>query len=158
MKKPVKLTLLACWFLASFADGSASGPTLIIGDQYDVTGSGSGFALGSGVNSRIKPTDPHLTGIAAPNLRYIKIAGTKDESAHIIADNKLAVARITSNCSTPALSTGIGAYDFSAALGTLAATPAVSAVYEITLSIDNSAAGNQCCSFGLGASAGGAGF
>lgn len=60
---------------------------LILEDDYNVTNSGSGFALGSGVNSGINPPTTRLNGAAAKNLRYIKAYGSKADSLHYITSN-----------------------------------------------------------------------
>src|SRR5262245_15693091 len=63
---------------------------VIVADNFNVTGSGTGFALGSGVNSGINPPTTRLTGTAAADLRYIQTF-TKTNTAFSIASNKLRV-------------------------------------------------------------------
>src|SRR4051812_19991861 len=62
----------------------------IVGDKYDVTGSGSGFALNTGINSGINPPTTRLTGSSASGLRYTN-TGTKTNTAFTITGNKLQV-------------------------------------------------------------------
>jgi hypothetical protein len=132
--------------------------TLIINDNYNVIGSGSGFALGSGVNSGINPSPTRLTGITAPNLRYIKTSGAKADSAHTITANKFQIARIPTDSSTISLSaSGSGPFDFGPALSTLATTPGLPSVYDISITVSNGAASNQRCSFALSSGQGTAG-
>ncbi len=45
--------------------GAASYGQTIIADNYNVTGSGTGFALNTGVNTGINPPTTRLTGTAA---------------------------------------------------------------------------------------------
>ncbi len=153
MKPSCFIPVIVSSMLAGMLPNPAQGATLILADDYNVTGTGSGFALNTGVNSGINPPTTRLTGTAAGNLRYIKPAGTKADSAHTITSNKLAVAR-GADSSTLALSAGTGAYDFSGVLGTLGASPAEPAVYEITVRVANTAAGSQRCSFAISTTAG----
>ena len=130
---------------------------VIVSDNYNVAGSGTGFALGAGVNSGINPPATRLAGVEAANLRYIPRTTAKTDSAYSITGNKLRV--------TPALGDGIlflsadGAvpFNFGDALGTTAATPGNPAVYELSISMANKSAGNQRCSLAIGDTAGGAG-
>ena len=143
--------------LLAFAGLQLNG-AIIISDNYDITGNGSGFALGSGINSGINPPATRLSGSVAAGLRYIKNAGTKTDTAHSITNNtKFGIARIASDSSTVTLSTGTGPFDFGPALNTLAATPGIPVVYDITIDIANAAAGNQRCSFALSSANGTAG-
>ena len=66
----------------------------------------------------------------------------------------MSIARVATDSSTLSLSSGSGAYDFGPALNSLAATPALPAVYELTINIANSAASNQRCSFAISSAAG----
>ncbi|HEY4417540.1 MAG TPA: hypothetical protein VGO57_17745, partial [Verrucomicrobiae bacterium] len=57
-------------------------------DQYGVVDTGSGFGLGSGINSGINPPPTRLTGTVAANLRYIQIAGsTRGAALHYITNS-----------------------------------------------------------------------
>ena len=116
------------WALVLWS-GLASAQTLIISDQYNIANAGSGFALGSGVNSGINPPTTRLTGSQAANLRYLKLAGTKADALHYITNStKLAVGYVNdANSSTLTLSSGTGAYNFGTALNTAAETPATPA-------------------------------
>ncbi|HVV02003.1 MAG TPA: hypothetical protein VHH88_11615, partial [Verrucomicrobiae bacterium] len=92
------------------ASGVASGQ-VIISDDYDVTGSGTGFALGSGVNSGINPPVTRLSGLAADGLRYIATDATKTAGNYSINSDALAV-RAAANSGRLSLSTdGATAYD-----------------------------------------------
>ncbi|HRZ92214.1 MAG TPA: hypothetical protein P5022_04850, partial [Candidatus Paceibacterota bacterium] len=64
---PIFLAALA---LAIIPRVAAPGQILIVADDYNVTGQGTGFALDAGVNTGINPPATRLTGLAAPNLRY----------------------------------------------------------------------------------------
>src|SRR4051794_9229514 len=64
--------------------------TTIVADAYNVTGTGSGFALNTGVNSGINPPTTRLTGTAKANLRYIN-TGTKATNSYSITGNNLQV-------------------------------------------------------------------
>ncbi len=152
--KRTQLSLLAGAVLACLAGGTAAGATLIIGDDYNITGSGSGFALGSGVNSGINPPNTRLTGLAGPNLNYYKYSGAKLDNRHAITDNKFQVTR-GQDPSVITLTAGTGGYDFSSALRTLNASPAVPSVYEFTITMGNTSWTNQRCSFGLTTEQGG---
>ena len=63
--------------------GSAAYGQLILGDDYNVAGSGTGFVLGSGVNSGINPPTTRMTGSAAANMRYILPEATKPAAKHV---------------------------------------------------------------------------
>ena len=73
--------------------GVAVSAQVIVADNYNVTGSGTGFALNTGVNSGINPPATRLTGTAAPNLRYILTTTTKTNTAFGISGNKLQGSR-----------------------------------------------------------------
>ncbi len=122
----------------------------IIRDNYNVTGSGTGFALGNGANSGINPPVTRLTGpAAAAGLRYMNTAA-KAGSAYSITSNKLRVTA-AANPGRFVLSTdGANPYSFSSALDTGGATPAHPAVYDVTISMNNNSAGTQRFSFALG--------
>lgn len=132
---------------------------VILADSYDVADSGSGFALGSGVNSGINPPVTRLTGVAATNLYYFKAYGTKPDSCHYITNNdKLAVSLSSAGSSTFSFSSGNGVYDFAPALDTAAATPAKPLVYDLKIGMANAtAAANQRCSFAISSASGQAG-
>ena len=83
MKKTIQVGLAAVSLLSSV--GVVEAATVLVSDNYNVTGSGSGFALGSGVNSGINPPTTRLTGSAASNLRYMN-TGTKATTAFTMFD------------------------------------------------------------------------
>ena len=57
---------------------SIFGVATVVSDSYNVTASGTGFALNAGVNTGINPPTTRLTGSAAANLRYVN-TGTKTQ-------------------------------------------------------------------------------
>ncbi|HVV01593.1 MAG TPA: hypothetical protein VHH88_09540, partial [Verrucomicrobiae bacterium] len=113
---------IAAWIFVCCGCLAAQGATLVIGDSYDVTGNGSGFALGIGVNSGISPSATRLTGAVAAGLRYINTA-TKDVTNYTIVSNKLEVAAGVNPGRFVLSADGINSFDFASALGTGAATP-----------------------------------
>ncbi|HWI59332.1 MAG TPA: hypothetical protein VNZ22_19045, partial [Bacillota bacterium] len=152
-----KRSLLAGVALAALSLGAASGATLIIGDNYNVATTTTGFALDQGVNAGINPPTTRLTGTAAAGLRYYKYSGTKADSKHTITGNRLSISKAT-YFSILGLTAGSGAYDFSTALRAPAASPGLPSVYEISFSLANSTAaadGLKQCSFGLTTDPGG---
>ena len=150
---------LAGLLLTVFGWQAASAATQIIGDTYDVTGSGSGFTLGSGLNSGINPPTTRLTGTAKEGLRYIKVAGSRADTTFTVTGGKFDVVRDASQTATVALSTGTSAFDFSSALGTLGASPTDKASYDITIKMTNrgTGAGTARFSFAFGSQSGTAG-
>ena len=139
--RPRNLTLLAGLLLAVLAVGSAFGATTIISDNYNVSTTTTGFALDNGVNYGINPPTTRLTGTAAANLRYIQTATGRTASLYGIGSSKLRVQQegtigrftLSANGSTP--------YSFASVLGTVAASPANPAVYDITIGMQNNATG-----------------
>ncbi len=150
MKTLLKRVSWAGLLLAALGGRLASAQTLIISDQYNVANSGSGFALGSGVNSGINPPTTRLTGTQAANLRYYQAVGTKAASAHYITNSaKLAIAPVAV-ASTLSLSTnGTSVFDFGPALNAVSATPALPGVYDVTINIANATLANARCSFAI---------
>ncbi len=130
----------AILFLAGL---TAHGQT-IIADDYNVTGSGTGFALGSGVNSGINPPTTRLTGSMAANMRYFRTATGRAETDYSIGANALQVAGGANSGRFTLSNDGTTAFDFGPALGTSLATAVNPVVYDITISMaNNSASGNQ---------------
>jgi autotransporter-associated beta strand protein len=134
--------------LAVFA-GNRSWSAEIIGDNYNVIGNGTGFDLDTGVNTGINPPATRLTGSASVDMRYIVRATARAASDYSITDNSLQVASGSGSGRFTFSKDGITPYDFSSDLGSVAATPANPAVYEITISMANNAAGTQRFSFGI---------
>lgn len=150
MKNRVTSALLAGSLLVGFALGSASGATTIISDSYTVTTTTTGWALNTGVNYGINPPTTRLTGTAAANLRYIDtIADGRSSGKYGISNNRLLVEpgdgvgrfSLSANGTTP--------FDFAAALGTAAATPANPVVYDVKIAMRNDSPGTERLSFGL---------
>ncbi|MFN7138593.1 MAG: Ig-like domain-containing protein [Limisphaerales bacterium] len=120
----------------------------IIADNYNVAGSGTGFALNTGVNSGINPPASRLTGTAASNLRYITTT-TKADAAFSIAGNKLRVTSAVNPGRFILSANGSTSFDFGPALGVNQATPQNPVVYDLTISMMNSSTGTQRFSFAL---------
>jgi hypothetical protein len=130
----------------------ASPAQLIVGDDSDVTGSGTGFGLDAGINSGINPPTTRLTGSAADNLRYLFTATgtTKSPTAYSITGGKQQIA-FSANSGRYTLSAdGSTAFDFASALGTSFATAANPVVYDIGISMANANSGTVRFSFALG--------
>ena len=124
--------------------GSAAYGQLILGDDYNVAGSGTGFVLGSGVNSGINPPTTRMTGSAAANMRYILPEATKPAANYSIATNAVQVAAASGSGRFTFSNDGTTAFDFGSLLGTGLATPANPVVYDVTLSLANyTGTGNQ---------------
>jgi hypothetical protein len=132
--------------------GAAAYGQAIIADNYNVTGSGTGFALNTGINSGINPPTTRLTGTAAANLRYLQTFTSKSASQFDINSNRLRVTKdpsssvsgrftLSANGSTP--------FDFASALGTLSATPANPVVYDVKIGMRNDATTTSRFSFAL---------
>jgi hypothetical protein len=73
--------------------GAAAYGQVIIADNHNVTGSGTGFALNTGVNTGINPPTTRLTGTAAANLRYLQTFTSKPASQFDINGNRLRVVK-----------------------------------------------------------------
>jgi hypothetical protein len=141
-------TLMLGFIVVCLPALSAHGQT-VIADNYNVAGSGTGFALNTGVNSGINPPATRLTGTAASNLRYITTT-TKAASAFSIASNKLRVTPAANPGRFILSADGATPFNFASALGTAAATAASPVVYDLTISMANNSAGSQRFSFALG--------
>jgi hypothetical protein len=128
---------------------SGSLAQVIIADNYNITGSGTGFALGSGINSGINPPTTRLSGSAFANLRYINTA-TKPETAFGIAGSKLRVTSAASPGRFTLSENGTSAFNFAPALGVTGATAANPSVYDLSISMANNSAGTQRFSFAIG--------
>ncbi|MDB6024780.1 MAG: phosphohydrolase [Verrucomicrobiales bacterium] len=145
--------LLSGVLLGILSVAPVHGATTILSDSYNVTGTGSGFALNAGVNSGINPPTTRLTGSVAAGLRYIN-TGTKATNVYTITTSK---AKVTSAINpgrfTPSAN-GTTAFDFAPALAIANASPANPAVYDLSISIDNDSVGTQRSSFALGTAEG----
>jgi hypothetical protein len=122
---------------------------LIIADDSNVTGNGTGFALDTGVNSGINPPTTRLTGSAAADLRYIQTATGKADTAFRIDNNKIAVQRSPNSGRFTLSADGSSAFDLASVLGTPWATPANPVVYDITMSMANHLGGTVRFAFAL---------
>lgn len=123
---------------------------VIVSDSYNVTGSGTGFALNTGVNSGINPPTTRLTGTAAATLRYMLTAVTKSNTAFGISGNKLQIASAANPGRFSLSADGVVPFDWANVLGVGSATAQNPVVYDLSISMFNSSAGNQRCSFALG--------
>src|SRR4051812_26221155 len=123
-----KPMFLAGLCLAMVVGDSTRGATLIISDNYNVTGSGSGFNLNSGINSGINPPTTRLTGTAASGLRYFN-TGTKATNAYTITSNKLKVTSLVNPGRFVLSANGTSPFDFGPSLGVAGATPSGPVVY-----------------------------
>ncbi|MDB6057887.1 MAG: phosphohydrolase, partial [Verrucomicrobiales bacterium] len=126
---------------------------VIVADNFNVTASGTGFALGSGVNSGINPPTTRLTGTAAANLRYISRT-TRANSSQSISGSKLRVTYDTASGRFVLSADGTTPFNFASALGTAAATPANPIVYDLTISMANNSTNISRFSFALGTAEG----
>ena len=152
------VNLLVGLLLAAGIGGSAIGATPIISDDYNVTGSGTGFNLDAGVNSGINPPKTRLTGSAAAGLRYLATDATKLAANYSISGNTLHVASAASSGRLSLSLDGTTAFDFGTALGISSATAANPVVYDVTIGMANNAAGTQRFSFALGTAENNANF
>lgn len=139
---------VACLLLASFARAQ-----VVVADNFNVTGLGSGFGLNAGINSGINPPTTRLTGSAAANLRYIPTT-TRASTTFSIASNKL---RVTSDATAGRFvlsADGVTPFNFASTLGTASATPQNPVVYDLSISMKNNSSGTQRFSFALGTAEG----
>lgn len=151
--KRMKTSVLSVIALALALVAAPAWSQVIVADSYNVTGSGTGFALNAGVNSGINPPTTRLTGTAATNLRYITTT-TRAASSFDITSNKLRVTAAASAGRFVLSANGITSFDFAPALGTSAATPGNPVVYDLMIRMANSSAGVQRFSFALGTAEG----
>src|SRR5688572_29991606 len=131
----MKLTanLVACLLLLSWPVCGQ----IVVSDNFNVTGTGTGFALGNGVNSGINPPTTRLTGTVSTNLRYIATS-TKTNTAFSITSNKLRVVAAPNAGRFTLSANGISPFDFAAALGATNATPQHPVVYDLSIRMANS--------------------
>ncbi len=143
------------WIAAVFAfAGMTANGQIIVADNYNISGSGTGFALNAGVNTGINPPTTRLTGTAASNLRYFLTATTKVETAFGIVSNKLRVTPAANPGRFTLSTNGIVPFDFASVLNSTTATPQNPVVYDIAISMANSSAGSLRTSFALAAAEG----
>jgi hypothetical protein len=136
------------------ASGAVRGQ-VIVGDSYNVVGSGTGFALNAGVNTGINPpATTRLTGTAAANLRYSLTTTTKVSTAFGITSSKVRVTPAANPGRFSLSADGTTPFNFATSLGATTATPQNPVVYDIAISMANSSAGTLRCSFALGAAEG----
>lgn len=118
---------------------------VIISDNYDVVGNGTGFGANSGVNTDIAN---RLTGTAAAGLQYINMAA-KPDTSYSITGGKLQGEGNNGGAGFTLSGDGTTAFNFASALGSTIATPSNKATYEISLSMANNLAGGPRFSFGF---------
>ncbi len=146
MKSPKPLSTIIS-LLATL--GSLHAGTVIVSDNYNVTGTGSGFALNNGVNTGINPPTTRLTGTAAANLRYISTF-TKTNTAFTITSSKLRVTSAPNPGRFVLSADGTNPFDFASSLGTGLASSSNPASYDLSIAMVNNSAGIQRFSFALG--------
>jgi endonuclease/exonuclease/phosphatase family metal-dependent hydrolase len=144
---------VATIFLLLLFGNHALAVTTIVADTYNVSGSGSGFDLNSGINSGINPPTTRLTGTAKANLRYFN-TGTKATNAYSISNNKLQVTAAANPGRFVLSADGTTSFDFSSALGVATASPTNRVVYDLAITMNNNSSDNQRFSFAIGTSEG----
>ncbi len=147
MKFTRQAILIALSAVAILRVSPAVGANIVV-DNYNVTGSGTGFAVGSGINTGINPPTTRLGGSAASGLRYIN-TGTKTNTAYSITGSRLQVASAPNPGRFVLSADGSNSFDFSTALGTGAATPASPVVYDLAIKMNNNSSGAQRFSFAI---------
>lgn len=152
MKLPKQFNWLPGVVFAALSSPVAFSQSTIIGDNYNVTGSGTGFNLNQGVNAGINPPATRLTGNAASGLRYLYTQGgtPKATTAYAISDHKLVVAAAPNSGRFTLSANGTTPFDFASALGVESATPATPVVYDISIKMANALSGTTRFSFGFG--------
>ncbi len=153
LRQSVLLRGVILAILAIQATQPAHGATLIVGDNYNVTTTSTGFNVNKGVNYGINPPATRLTGTAVANLRYLHTNPTKPPGQYGITANKLTVAEDpgTGTSGRFTLSAdGSNPLNFSEVLGTEAATPANPVIYDIAIKMINTASSIARFSFGFG--------
>jgi autotransporter-associated beta strand protein len=128
---------------------TAQSQVVVVSDNYNTNTSGTGFALGSGVNTGINPPTTRITGTAAPNLRYLQTATTRTASKYDINSNRLRVVSESTIGRFTLSANGASAFDFGPALGSPYATPANPAIYDVKISMRNDATSNARFSFAI---------
>lgn len=126
--------------------------TVLVADNYNVAGSGTGFGLNAGVNSGINPPTTRLTGTAAANLRYFKVAGNRNNNLHYITNSSKFAIGFGTALTTVSIRPESGIADFSPYLP---ASPATPSVYEVRIDIANLTAGTTRCGLGISSTPGG---
>lgn len=128
---------------------TANSQTLIVSDNYNVTTSGTGFDLGSGVNTGIIPPTTRITGIASNDLRYIETVTTRPATKYDINSNRLRCSTDSGIGRFTISANGSTAFDFGPVLGATYASPTNKAVYDIKISMRNDATSTARFSFGI---------
>ena len=150
MKKFLHPSQLAGLMLITFFAPPTFAATLIIGDDYNVTTSTTGFALNNGANFGINPPTTRLTGSAAATLRYIQTVTSKSATAYAATNSKLVVAAAANSGRFTLSADGIGPFDFASALGTGTASPTNPVVYDVSNKMINTSSAIARFSFGFG--------
>jgi hypothetical protein len=149
VRSGVNLTAIVLFALST----TTSYGQVIVADNFNVAGSGSGFALNAGINSSINPPATRLTGTAAANLRYMPTS-TKVSTAFGISANKLLVTPAANPGRFTLSPDGVTPFNFAAALGAGTATPTNPVLYDLAIRMANNSAGIQRFSFALGVAEG----
>jgi formylglycine-generating enzyme len=119
---------------------------LVVADNCNVTGSGTGFALNTGVNTQLSA---RLSGIATNGLSYLQTATTKAASSYSINNNKIKVA-VAANAGRFTFTTDRATpKDFGPTLGSDTATSTDPAIYDLSAKISNASSGTERTSFGV---------
>lgn len=131
---------------------SATRGSLIISDDFNAASGGTnGFALNSGVNTGIDPSNniTRLTGTAADGLRWMnRTSGQKPDTVYSL-DNDVRL-KINAGAQSGRISLspdGTAAADFGPALGTDLASPLAKLEYDIRITMRNSTSSAQRMSF-----------
>lgn len=147
--------LTAALLLAVLTGGSAQAATLILGDDFDVVSSGTGFGLDAGVNRGITATTTRLQGTAAAGIRYWKTEGGRGNGLHYITNSvvgeppgKMFIGYGSNPSNIGFTNNAGGMADLGPALFTSAATPDIPSVYEVQVTIEY----NNTNRFGFGIS------
>lgn len=128
--------------------GVSQAVTNIVSDNYNVTGTNSGFDLNMGINTGINPPTTRLTGTAKANLRYIH-TGTKATNSYTITGNKLQVTAAANPGRFVLSADGANSFDFRSALGIGAASATNRIIYDLSIKMKNDSVGPERFSFGM---------
>lgn len=128
---------------------------LVVADNYNIIGNGTGFGLSAGINSGISPPRTRLSGAVNLNLRYIPTTVSVDASV-FIKGNKLRLAPGHGSRRFTLSANGVTPLNFAPSLGTWKATPNSPVIYELAVKMANSSQGSRRSSFALSTAEGSA--